>query len=427
MEDRKTNDKFLYSIIFFVFVTSSFDIFLTFSISGFTFRISQIIGLILLFIYILKLFRSKKTSTPMGYKSLLIWTLFLIFFTFNTVKPSINIAYHLWLIYDILLIFSLTDLINNEENANRIIKLYIKSFLVMAIVGIIEFILAILHINVTYITQWWIAGKLPRINGFSYEPSYYATYLIMGWTLCRVLLQKKVMIIKNLKLITFIITIAIILSTSRMGIVLMIVYEIYIWMKSFLKGKNKKYIFFMAIVGIIVGIIVVSLLKSGKFDFLLSGTGLKGSSSHSVSVRQNDLNNVLDVFKESPILGRGLGGIYAQIALNKGLDVETINIQHSVTGISVFAEVLAASGILGFIFFAMYIIKLLKIPFKIQNKDIDIRCKNIISALTISFLMEVVILQFNQNILRMYVWIHIAVISMYYKNIQHKDDERKNL
>ena len=423
MEDINKNNKFFYITILLTFVTSSYDIFLTFKIAGFTCRISQIIGAVLLVSYIWRVFRRKKTSKPIGYRSLLIWTLFLISFTFNTVKPSINIGYHFWLIYDILLIFALTDLINDKENTDIVIKLYIKSFYIMAMVGIFEFIFAVLHINSTYITQWWIANKFPRINGFSYEPSYYATYLIIGWSLCRTLLQKKVIVMKNLKMITFIITIAIILSTSRMGIMLMIVYEIFIWIKDFLEGKNKNYLFIMTILGIIIGVVAINLFKTGKFDFLLSGTGVNGLSSHSVSVRQSDLNNVLEVFKESPILGRGLGGIYAQIAFNQGLDVQTINIQHSVTGIAVFAEVLAASGIFGFIFFLIYIITLLKIPIKQKNEKIDNNSKNTMYALIMSLFMELIILQFNQNILRMYVWIHIAVISMYYKNIYNKNDK----
>ena len=45
----------------------------------------------------------------------------------------------------------------------------------------IQFALPVLGLGAPLVKQWWIPGFLPRVNGFSYEPSYLATYLLIGF------------------------------------------------------------------------------------------------------------------------------------------------------------------------------------------------------------------------------------------------------
>ena len=417
---NKNNNRLIYILLFCTFVTSSFDIFLTLDIGGFTFRISQIFCFVLLVIYLGIIIKNRKIVMPIGIKSAIIWGVILILCTFNTILPSINIAYHLWLVFDIAIIFCFTQLINDEDKNDKVIKLYIISFFIMAIVGILEFIISICGIEIPYITQWWIQGKLPRINGFSFEPSYYATYLIIGWVMCRVLVENHWREIKHLLIILLTITLAIVLSSSRIGIVLIFLFEICILIKNIIKKTHKKYILTMIILGSIGLLLTIYMLNQDNYRFLLQGTGLNGSSAHSVTEREENLLNVLEVFKESPFIGKGLGGIYAEMANNKGLDVYSVDVQDAASGICVFAEILAASGIFGFIFFMLYIIKLIYLPLKKIKEDIEPKYKAVIKGLIFSLIMELIILQFNQNILRVYVWIHIAIISSYYRFIINK-------
>lgn len=425
-------NKFIYILIFLIFLTSSFDIFLTVDVFGFTFRISQIFCIALMIIYLCTIIKRGKMILPLGYKNLLIWVAMLVAVTFNTALPSINIGYHLWLIFDILIIFCLTQLIEDKEANNKILKLYILSFFIMAIVGIIEFIIGVMGIKIPFITQWWIDGKFPRINGFSFEPSYYATYLLLGWVFCRVLVERNIKICKNLFRILITITIAIILSSSRMGIAMIAIFEVIMWLKNLFRGTNKKYVQIMFIIGVITVIIIGFLFQQGKLDRILFGTGLNGTASHSVTIRENDLLSVWEVFKQSPIVGRGLGGIYVQIAENRGFDIYNVSVQSVATGISVFLEVLAASGIIAFIFFILYMLNLIVKPLKLNKRNIEQEHKDIMNALVLSFIMEIIILQFNQNILRIYFWIHIAVLCMYFRyitttnNEQTKKEKRKN-
>ena len=61
---------------------------------------------------------------------------------------------------------------------------------------------------------------------------------------------------------------------------------------------------------------------------------------------------------------------------------------------------------------------MITIPLKIKQKNITEEQRNIMNALVISLIMELAILQLNQNILRLYLWIHIAVVSMYYRCLE---------
>ena len=49
----------------------------------------------------------------------------------------------------------------------------------------------------------------------------------------------------------------------------------------------------------------------------------------------------------------------------------------------------------------------------------------ILISLVIALIMELVILQFNQNILRPYLWLHIAMLSAYF-NIYKGENNNEN-
>ena len=82
---------------------------------------------------------------------------------------------------------------------------------------------------------------------------------------------------------------------------------------------------------------------------------------------------------------------------------------------TVLLEILAASGVIGFILFLLYFMKTLIKPLLENNI--------ILKALVISLIIEFILLQFNQNIQRLYFWLHIAVLSMFY-SIYGKGKER---
>lgn len=367
---------------------------------------------------------------PLGLRSLIVWTMFIILFIGHTDLLSKSIGYALFLIFCVLLIFSTVQLFSTPE-IYRILRWYIYSFEAVAVFGLLQMFLATLHIATLLIQQWWIPGILPRINGFSYEPSYFASYLLIGWVLVLRLLHQKSDLIprKGLKRIAIIISLAILLSSSRLGWMMMALYmgilliqrgiaivkkrRRAIGIDSILRLSVRK----AFIIGTVGCLALTFLLLIAHFkqelstlNFLLAGTGVGAESSHSVDQRSSEFDDVVTIFRDSPVFGYSLGGLSSAIAHKHGTSVQSFEEAKDFEGMGVFAQVLAASGIIGFIPFAWFVISIIVKPYNLAGKIQDSQSASILRAMVWSLVFELMILQFNQNILRLYLWLHIALL-----------------
>ena len=419
-----------------MFLTVSFDIFLTFNLFGFTFRFSQVVSFILMIVMAAKCLKTGILIKSLGFGAFMIWFFFLMFATFNTPLVKMNFVYHLWLMFDFVIVLVMVNLFGEKERFNKVLKLYLLSFVIMAIVGLVQFILPVLGFPPLFVKQWWIRDVLPRINGFSYEPSYYATYMLIGWVIFRILFKYRKDYFKEYDrdiLISFIlITSAMIISSSRMGILMIAVFEMLNLGRKILKVMRTTRLTKRAIrnfgygaIGFAILILIIVIINNYFYDltFLLQGTGLFGTANHSFAERFKGMIDTFTVFTKSPIIGYGLGGVYTEVAALNGFDIYSVAVQDVGSVLNVFLETLAATGLIGFIFFVKYIYTLISKPIKLILPKIDSSKKVIMLALVLSLIFELFILMFNQNILRMYLWINIAMVSLCFynfkKNIGH--------
>ena len=167
---------------------------------------------------------------------------------------------------------------------------------------------------------------------------------------------------------------------------------------------------------LLIGVVIYSV----GFDeilFLFDGIGIFGRASHSVDIRTDSMMDTLSLFMNSPFVGYSLGGIGPAIAEMHGvtnIDFETVKVFE---GNSIFMEVLAASGIFGVIPFVMFVLHIVRKPFLLARRLTSEQSK-ILVALTLSLIFEFAILQFNQVILRPYLWMHIAVLAACYSTFK---------
>lgn len=401
--------------------TVSFDVFLSINL-GFNFRISQLFLMpVILYVAVTRL-TSKRTVVPVGFYFLLVWSTFILLFVPNTSLPVRSAGYVFWLLFNIATIFIFVQLFRTAQRINQLIRYYIYSFCFVATFGLVQFILPLLGLGAPLVQQWWIPGVLARINGFSYEPSYFATYLIMGWVMVASLHKDKATIIakRSLFSIYLLLTVAMILSSSRMGWLIMILWYLHYPVEFLFKlfcggidmrlfGKN-----LLIVVVCVICYILASVIGIDAIKFLIEGLGILGGSSHSSSTRINELLDTLAVFAESPFIGYSLGGVSSAIGELRGVHITDLEIAKDHEGMNVFAEVLAASGIIGGLVFAAYVALLFYLPIKFVRKSADSVFRPLVKALVISFGFELLMLQFNQNILRPYLWMHIAVLCCTY-------------
>lgn len=418
-------------IICLIFLTSSFDIFLNLRFGGFSFRFSYILMGLLLFVNISRFLAIKIN----GLSYLAIWTFILFLFLPNTTLLSRNIGYLIWHLVHIIFIVIFSNVIRSKESLTRIFKWYILSFVVIAYLGLFQFLLGVLGVDF-FVEQWWITGVLPRVNGFTYEPSYYATYLIIGWMICFVLLVSEHRPFSK-KLTWYylsLISLSIILSSSRMGIIFMLLvmfcYLAFVIGRSIIRLRIKVWQgFFIAVFILLISFLSFSILPLiiDKYEFLLAGTGVFGQSSHSSLGRFEKMSVLWNVFLDSPFLGHSLGGIPSVIGEFYGVRVSTVEQAKLYEGINVFLEILVASGAIGFLFFMLYFFNLCYSTNKLAIiwTRLNVKYTIILRTLLFSLILELALLSFNQNILRPYLWVHIAFLNSAYFVLKEDINEQR--
>jgi O-antigen ligase len=400
---------------FIVCLSSSFDIVLNLQIGGFSFRFVYVIILISCLVYTIQAaYQGKFIVRFLSIWPFLIWVSFLIVFIPNTPLWERNVGYILWLIIHFLYIIVTSNNCDTRDTLVKFVQLYLTAYLLISFLGLTQFTLGILGIDF-FVKQWWIEGRFPRLNGFSYEPSYYATYLIIGFSTSYYLFRKQVYIFGQLPKYTSLFTfLAIILSTSRMGL-LVVLAEILFFEVLINKGNILARTVILSCLGLLVGLVCIIAVKTDLLFFLFEGLGIMGSSAHSSNERLDGFFTQLEIFQRNPFKGYSLGGVSQAIAFEKGvstLSQETIK-PYDVS-INVFVEVLTASGIIGFLFFMFYLYQLIRKTFKTNFLNQDKEITKVVNSLCWGLLFELLILCFNQTILRPYLWIHIALVNAAY-------------
>ena len=409
-------------LIFLIFLSSSFDIFFNINIGGFNIRTCYLASMVFAFLYFLA-YKDSFRFKFIGFIFLVVWFIFPVAFVFHTQFLNRNIGYIFWMIFNFITCYSIFKF-SNLVSTDKLIKYYLISFLVIAFVGFMQFFLSLFGLHVL-ITMWWRENIIPRINGLSYEPSYFATYLMMGFVFLYYCWRRNIYFFnkrfQTMMLITLVM--AIFLSTSRMGILVMLAIILYDFFKmlivSFftLKISRLNLLISVSLLVTIFGVIFYIANDSLLRHQYLAGTGLEATAGHSTENRLKQMTDVYKVFEISPVYGYSLGGIAPAIARYYGSNTSDAKKVKEFEGLNIFLEVLAASGIFGFVFFASWLFLFYRSCFnlsKILKYNDFYRESIILEALIFALSVEFLLLLFSQNILRPYLWIIIGMLNALY-------------
>jgi hypothetical protein len=413
-----------------IILTSSFDIFLVIQAGG-NYRLCQIAAVILLALAVLRTTRVRRMPT-LGALALFIWLMFQILFIPVAGFWPKSAGYCLWLMLNLGMMFSFVQLFSDRVGAlTAIVRWYCISFAIIAAFGILQFALPLLGYAGPLVAQWWIQDYMARANGFSYEPSYFATYLLIGLIFVGSLRRAHSLLLptKILVGIYWITAGGIIVSSSRMGIVFMfadiILYSLTAWAKFFKDLVNKRIVLrtLKALAPSIVCLTVIAVSFSTAARILeddptialrfLNGTGLSNTAAHSVVQREDSLEDTFTVFLQHPIIGQSLGGVSSAIADIHGETIKSFEESKAFEGMNVFAEALAASGIVGIIPFLWFLGTTIRSPLLLASHSAPFYA-TLLRGLVRSLLFGWAILQLNQNMLRPYLWVHLAILAAVY-------------
>jgi O-antigen ligase len=154
------------------------------------------------------------------------------------------------------------------------------------------------------------------------------------------------------------------------------------------------------------------LITDGFLKFFYSGL-----SHGSILIRWKGIVDCWNIFLDHPWLGVGLGALpfcIAQKELGTPLDLldKTIPTDYAPTNATL--EIFASLGIIGIILFAAFLYLMvhtfrsgLKIPQLEESERIHL------IAFAISICVMIAVLQFNQSIMRPYVWVHVGMFVGY--------------
>jgi len=387
--------------------TISGDRFFVSHIGGFTFRVYQLLLVPVLLKGVLDLANG---VWPIGFGKLLWWTFFIVLFIPNTTLLDRSVLYAGWLVFSVLMILGTTAVIDSAEKLRTVLRWYIYSFAFSALFGLCQFVMGYLGMNPPLVDQWW-GERLPRVNGFTYEASYYATYMITGWVLMDYLRYRKVDV-PYLNLSFWLTTAAMLVCSSRSGWVVMILWLALrsLWYLREGARRWRK--------GALISLVVLSVVfamgwaRQHMEEVAWFGSGLgisEETGSYSTDERLSLTLETLQIFANHPVIGVSLGGIAPAISEQNGIAVADNADAKTSEGLCTTAEVLAASGIVGFIFYVIYMSKLGRAMFESREEEV------LGKALGWGFIFLLIMLQFDQNILRGYFWLHIALMSAAYR------------
>jgi hypothetical protein len=423
-------NRFALVVAVLIMVTSSFDIFLVFE-AGSNFRFGQLLTPILALFAILRAVSGGYTPT-LGAVPVLAWFLVqLLFFPVTDFWPK-SLGYCFWLLLDLTLVFSLVQLFSDDRRSLRtLLRWYLYSFGIVAAFGIVQFLLPLAGLPAPFVVEWWIFGRVARVNGFSYEPSYYASYLLIGFVLVAALRRSQLRILHPsvMRGIYWLTGAAIVLSSSRMGISFLLLDIIWYPMREvFRLARYPRRILFAPIrlksvlpPAIFLCVTVTGIYAAQRMveqnsqivPILVAGTGVYGTAAHSVVAREDSFADTIKVFAQNPLIGRSIGGVSSAIAELHAFNVTSFKDSKPFEGMSVFAEALAGSGIIGIIPFIVFLVLTIYKPLKLARSSSPFYSAWL-RALVRALVFEWAILQLNQNILRPYLWIHIAILATVY-------------
>lgn len=388
---------------------------------GFTFRLAQV-GILLAGALHLSNRNLRVRSFP-G----IVWLYGFVLWITLTLPASLflerSVAYVLWAITDALTIVTFVHYFDSETRVETLVRWYALGFIGLSCFGLLQFALGLRGISLL-VQEWWIPGRIPRVSGLSYEPSYYATYLIPGWVFSAYLVETKATspsprLIRTCFIST---TLALLLSTSRMGWLMMFLWALFRAsvraLRAFLRGvlprKSLVGIWSTTLAAILVGTLLVhygtQVAASARGGmFLFQGVGLFGESASSSTSRIDELEKTWSAFRERPMIGSGIGALPVVIGAEKDEGVTSIAEAKAHEGMSVFVELLASTGLVGAILtfaFAATVVLRYHDVWSIAAPS----HKLTLSAVAWGLVWIVLILQFNQNFLRIYLFVDLAVL-----------------
>ncbi len=420
--------KIIHWIVAICLFTASWDILGTINVGG-TLRLTQILAVLVCIAGLARMAQTGRILWPRGATALALWVFLQLCLLPLSGAASIAAQVLMLLLADIAVALAFVQLYGETSRVDDLMKLYIASFVFVALFGILQIALPIVGGPGILVGQWIIHGRFARINGFTYEPSFFATYMLIGWIMLIDLRFSGARITAGRygKWATWLVGSSLFLSTSKVGWLFMLLegaLRSLPWVKKFLQSTRGglrhghlivpfprgRTIFYGCIVLLILGVALRGVFSVINPLSLLNGTGLGGTAAHSLNARTNDMHTTWYVFSSHPWIGHSLGGVAIELAQASGVTITAASELRQFWGFPALLEILAGSGILFFLPFLAFLYTTTIGAYRFASSRWPEEHAKWLRALARAMIFELLILSFDQNLARSYVWYHVGMV-----------------
>ncbi len=306
---------------------------------------------------------------------------------------------------------------------HSLLRWFILSFVLLAAFGFLQFAVGFAGIDL-FVSEWWIPNKVARINGLSYEPSYYATYLVAGWVLSMYLVEKRAFgsSPRLVRAGAWFTSLALLLCTSRTGWIMMA-----LWMlvrvglfvsRTFTRGRlsvvSTRRMVLSGAATAACAVLALSFsdrLASHVDDisWIGAGIGLFGEASYSRDDRVDSFSTTWQAFLKHPVVGAGIGAVPIEIAAQKGAMVLSLDDAKANEGFSLVLEILASTGLIGGGLLGLFWLDVAR-AFRAVSRCANEFDRYALRGLAWSVAWISLAMFFNQNFLRLYIFVDIAIL-----------------
>ncbi len=418
------------------FFTASFDLILFVDVGGVV-RISQLLLALVCAGAVARVIQDGRILWPRGSTALALWLLTQLLFLPLSGVITVGVQFFALLSYTIAGFFAVIQIYGKSVSLEPLMRLYLLSYVFVGLFGLVQFMTPLVGLPDILVKQWLLHGKLARINGFTYEPSYYATHLMMGWIMLVELRISGARIARGRlwKWATIALTISLILSSSKTAWLVMLVEFMVRLLPYMMRGFRSAIrqashgrmlvslpgrwfvINGIILIGVVIGsaTYLTSLINPLQ---LLAGSGLANQPAHSYIQRSKEAVRTFDAFLDHPFIGHSLGGVAPYIAARNGIQPKTIEDLRLYWGFPVIFDVLAASGIFGIIPFLIFVYANTVGALRTAKKYWPSERAKWLRALARAMIFECLLLMADQNLLRVYVWFHVSMVALIAYNLE---------
>ena len=126
-------------------------------------------------------------------------------------------------------------------------------------------------------------------------------------------------------------------------------------------------------------------------------------------IRASDLRETWDAFLAHPLIGTGIGAVPAEIAADRLRPLRKLEEAKPNEGMSIFVELLASTGLVGLALLTGFAVSVVRACKRIQPLLPPWRSR-LLRGMEWSLIWVLLALQFSQNILRIWLFVDLAVL-----------------